>query len=232
MRKVFLTGANRGLGLEMARQLLARGDWVLATARRPEQAVALQALARQHPNRLQVLALDVADPRAVQRVAQQAAEATQALDVLINNAGVLFEGERLGHLEAERLCQAFRVNAVGPVLLTQALLPLLQGGRRPVVFNLSTQLASLSKKTFGGYYGYAASKAALNMFTRTLAAELRPQGIIVVAVHPGWVQTDMGGPQAPLQPATSVAGMLRLLDGLTLAHSGGFYTWEGREHPW
>ena len=232
MSRIFLTGANRGLGLEFARQLLQRGDTVFATARRPERRGLLRALGERYPQRLHILALDVAQPDAIARAAQQVIRRTDRLDVIINNAGVLHEGEHLGNLDAENLLYAFRVNAIAPVLVVQHLLPLLRRGERPVVFNISTQLASLARKTFGGYYGYSASKAALNMFTRTMAAELRAEGIIVVAVHPGWVRTDMGGPAAPLDPPTSVAGMLRLLDGLTPQHSGGFYTWEGHEHPW
>ena len=232
MRKVFLTGANRGLGLEFVRQLLARGDAIFATCRRPEEAEALQRLQREHPDRLRIAALDVADAQAIARVAAEAAAWSERVDVLINNVGVLYRGERLGELQQEQLMHAFAVNAVGPLLLTQALLPLLQRGERSVVFNISTQMGSLERKTYGSYYSYSASKAALNMFSRALAADLRSEGIIVVAVHPGWVRTDMGGAQAPLDPPTSVSGMLRLLDRLRLEDSGRFFTWEGKEHPW
>lgn len=232
MRYVFLTGSNRGLGLEFARQLLERGDWVFATCRHPDQAKALRTLQQQFPQRLRVAALDVSDEEAIARVAAEAAAETDRLDVLINNAGVLHRDDHLGNLRQAPLMHAFAVNAVGPLLLTQALLPLLRKGRRPVVFNLSTQMGSLTLKNYGGYYSYSASKAALNMFGRALAADLRPEGVIVVLVHPGWVRTDMGGSQAPLDPPRSVAGMLALLERLTPEDSGRFLTWEGKEHPW
>ena len=230
--RIFLTGANRGLGLEFARQCVERGDWVFATCRHPENASALQALRREHPERLHIAALDVADDESIHRAVGEVQRHTEALDVLINNAGVLYRDERRGSLQRNRLLQAFSVNAVGPLLLTQALLPLLRRGQRPVVFNLSTQMGSLSRKTYGGFYSYSASKAALNMFGRALAADLREEGIIVVLVHPGWVRTDMGGAEAPLDAPTSVSRMLHLLDHLTPEHSGRFFTWEGREHPW
>ncbi len=232
MKRIFLTGANRGLGLEFARQLVARGDWVFATCRRPEEATALQSLQQQYPERLQIAPLDISDDGSIHQAAETVRRHTQALDVLLNNAGVLYRDEQLGNLQREPLLHAFSVNAVGPLLLTQALLPLLRQGQRPVVFNLSTQMGSLTRKTYGGYYSYSASKAALNMFGRALAADLRDEGVIVVLVHPGWVRTDMGGPGAPLDAPTSVQGMLRLLDQLTLEDSGRFFTWEGKEHPW
>lgn len=232
MRRIFLTGANRGLGLEFARQLLARGDWVFATCRQPEQAAELQALRERYPDRLHLAALDVSDDASIAQAVAAVEGHTDRLDVLINNAGVLYRDEHPGNLQREQLARAFHINAIGPLLLTQALLPLLRRGERPVVFSLSTQMGSLTRKTYGGFYSYSASKAALNMFGRALAADLRDEGIIVVLVHPGWVQTDMGGPEAPLTPEASVGGMLRLLDGLTMDHSGRFFTWEGQEHPW
>lgn len=232
MRRIFLTGANRGLGLEFARQLLARGDWVFATCRQPDQAHELRQLQKRYPDRLHIAALDLADEQAIAQIPKTLSQFTDTLDVLINNAGVLHRDERLGALKKDALRYAFEVNAIGPLLLTQALIPWLRRGKRPVVFNLSTQMGSLSRKTYGGYYSYSASKAALNMFGRALAADLRPLGIIVVLVHPGWVRTEMGGPQAPLDPPTSVQGMLHLLEHLTMEDSGRFLTWEGKEHPW
>ena len=230
--RVLVTGANRGLGLEWVRQLAARGDTVFATCRRPTKADALNALASQHPNSVKVLAMDVADDESIAAALQKVAAQTDALDVLINNAGVLYENERITNLHSEGLMRAFRINAVGPMMVAQHALPLLRRGERPVIFNTSTMLASLTLKSGSGYCSYSASKAALNMLTRTLAAGLRGEGIIVVAVHPGWVRTDMGGPGAPLTPPQSVRGMAAFLDGLTMAHSGRFWTWEGKEHPW
>ncbi len=231
MQRVLVTGANRGLGLAWVRHLAARGDEVFATCRRPEAAAALQALAEQE-EKVHLLPMDVADEESIRTACAQIRRQGAVLDTVINNAGVLYEHETVDTLRPEHLLHACRVNAVGPMLVARAALPLLRPAPRPVIFNVSTMLASLTLKTFSGYYSYSASKAALNMLTRTLAAELRPQGIIVVAVHPGWVRTDMGGPQAPLSPQASVEGMSALLERLTMAHSGRFWTWEGKEHPW
>ncbi len=229
--RVLITGANRGLGLEWVRQLAARGDVVFATCRHPESATALRDVASRHP-RVHVLRMDVGDPVSVQAALEAVARQTDALDTLINNAGILKEGESIANLRADDLMDAFRVNAVGPMVVIQAALPLLRRGQRPVIFNTSTMLASLTLKRGSGYYSYGASKAALNMLTRTLAYELQRENIIVVTVHPGWVRTDMGGAAAPLSPPQSVRGMMALLDGLTMRHSGRFWTWEGKEHPW
>ncbi len=229
--EVLITGSNRGLGLEWVRQLAGRGETVWAAARHPARAEALQRLAARYPA-VHPLAMDVGDEASIAAAVAEIARHTDALDVVINNAGVLPEGETIANLRREDMLTACRVNAIGPMLVVQHTLPLLRRGRRKVIFNVSTMLASLTLKHGRSYYSYSASKAALNMFTRTLAAELRPEGIIAVVVHPGWVRTDMGGPAAPLLPHDSVRGMLALLDGLTLEHSGRFWTWEGKEHPW
>ncbi len=229
---VFISGANRGLGLALSTQCVQRGDTVFAACRNPHAAGALQALSEQYPGRLTIMPLDVADAGSIVEVGRQMAEHVQALDLLINNAGVLIRRESLATVDAESLLYVMRVNAVGPVLLVQQLLPLLRAAPRPRVINISSQLGSLTAKTNDRHYSYGASKAALNMFTRTLALELAPEGVIVVAVHPGWVQTDMGGPRAQIPPHESAAGILALADRLTAADSNRFWTWQGVEHPW
>jgi NAD(P)-dependent dehydrogenase (short-subunit alcohol dehydrogenase family) len=230
-----VTGANRGIGLELARQLLARGDRVVATARHPGKATALNALAGEHPGRLHVLPLDVADPRAIAELQRELlllgddGEADR-LDLLVNCAGVLHSGERFGKVEAATLDDSFRINAMGPFLLTQALAARLADGAR--VANVSSQLGSIGGLTGFGTPSYNISKAAQNMATALLAAALRPRGIMVVALHPGWVKTDMGGAGATLTPAASVTGMLRVIDGLKPADSGRFFDWRGEVLPW
>ncbi len=232
MAVVLVTGANRGIGLEFVRQMAARGDVVLAACRRPAQAEALHALAARHPGQVHLLAVDVAAPESIRQMAQQAAALTSHLDGLINNAGVIVRDEHITRLRAEHLQRAFAVNAVGPMLVVQALLPLLRRGTRPLICNLSTTLASLTNKTYGGFYSYGGSKAALNLMSRALAAELREEGIIVLLVHPGWVRTDMGGPNATLSVEESVQGMLALMARATLEDSGRFFAWNGDLMPW
>jgi NAD(P)-dependent dehydrogenase (short-subunit alcohol dehydrogenase family) len=233
IRRSLVTGANRGLGLEFVRQLLARSDRVVATCRHPGKATALNALAGEHPGRLHVLPLDVADPRAIaelQRELLLLADDGERLDLLVNGAGVLHSGERFGSVSAVNLDDSFRTNAMGPFLLTQALATRLADGAR--VANITSQLGSIANTTRFGTPSYDISKAAQNMATALLAAALRERGIVVVALHPGWVQTDMGGAGATVTPADSVAGLLRVIDGLKQTDSGRFLDWRAQSLPW
>ena len=233
IRRSLVTGANRGLGLEFVRQLLARGDRVVATCRQPGKATALNALAGEHPGRLHVLPLDVADPRAIaelQRELLLLADDGDRLDLLVNGAGVLHSGERFGSVSAVNLDDSFRTNAMGPFLLTQALATRLADGAR--VANITSQLGSIANTTRFGTPSYDISKAAQNMATALLAAALRERGIVVIALHPGWVQTDMGGAGATVTPEQSVTGLLRVIDGLKPSDSGRFLDWRGESLPW
>jgi NAD(P)-dependent dehydrogenase (short-subunit alcohol dehydrogenase family) len=232
MRRVLVTGGNRGIGLEFVRQLLARGDRVIATCRKPGQAGDLNKLAFANPGRLAVLPLDMAKPASVIELAKEAGLVVDGLDVLINNAGVLVENERWGALDAKALESTFATNVVGPVLLTQALAPLLAKGEAAVVMNLSSILGSIASRE--GFYtpSYCISKAALNMATRLMAGALLEAKVCVFCIHPGWVKTAMGGPNAEVEPVDSVRGMLHQLDAITPGDSGRFLSWDGAQLPW
>jgi len=234
-QRSLVTGANRGLGLEFVRQLLARGDRVVATCRHPGRATALNALVGEHPGRVHVLPLDVADPRAIAELVRELLlldndDASDRIDLLVNGAGVLHSGERFGKVTAINLEDSFRTNAMGPFLLAQALAPRLADGAR--VANITSQLGSIANTTRFGTPSYDISKAAQNMATALLAAALRERGIVVVALHPGWVQTDMGGAGATVTPEQSVSGLLRVIGGLKQADSGRFLDWRGQSLPW
>ena len=237
IRHTLVTGANRGLGLEFVRQLLARGEHVVATCRHPGKATALNTLAGEHPGRLHVLPLDVASGKSRVELARELplvlgddSGQPGRLDLLVNNAGVLHSGERWGHVEAATLEDSVRTNAFGPLLLAQALAPQLAGGA--TVANLSSMMASLSTRTEFRSPSYCISKAAQNMATVMLAKALAPRDIKVVALSPGWVQTDMGGDGAEITAAQSAAGLLQVIDGLSLAQSGAFLDWQGRTLSW
>jgi NAD(P)-dependent dehydrogenase (short-subunit alcohol dehydrogenase family) len=240
MRRVVVTGANRGLGLEMTRQFLAAGDEVVAAAREPKLADELKKIVTGSGGRASAVRLDVADPDSVAAAALHVGERFEAVDLLVNNAGVWSapgQPERasagaLADLRAEPVLEVLRVNAVGPILVTQALAPLLAAAPSSVVVNLSSGLGSIAGATGRGNVAYGMSKAALNMLTRHLAAELARQGTVVVAMSPGWVATDMGGPQATLRPDESVRGILNVLDALTPAQSGAFLDHTGATLPW
>ena len=225
-----VTGANRGIGLEFVRQLLARGDRVVATCRHPGKATALNTLTGEYPGHLHVLPLDVANEKSRAELARELPLVAGHVDLLINNAGVLHSGERFGQLSAAHLDDSFRTNASGPLLLTEALAPALSDGA--TVANLSSALGSIASTSRFGTPSYNISKAAQNMATVLLAHALRERGIRVVALHPGWVQTDMGGDGAQIAATDSVAGLLQVIDGLTLDDSGRFIDWQGQSQPW
>lgn len=225
-----VTGANRGIGLEFVRQLLAGGDRVVAACRHPGKAAALNSLTGEYPGRLHVLPLDVASEKSRAELVRELPLVCEHIDLLINNAGVLHSGERFGQLSAAHLDDSFRTNASGPLLLTEALAPSLSNGS--TVANLSSTLGSIASTGQFGTPSYNISKAAQNMASVLLAHALRDRGIKVVALHPGWVQTEMGGDGAQITAATSVAGLLRVIDGLTLDDSGRFLDWQGHAQPW
>lgn len=227
-----VTGANRGLGLEFVRQLLARGGHVVATCRHPGKATALNALAGEHPGRLRVLPLDVAAPRSIAELAHELPLIDDALSLrlLVNCAGVLHSGERFGKLDPAIVEDSFRTNAMGPLLVTEALADRLADGAK--VANLSSVLGSIASLARFGTPSYDISKAAQNMATALLAKALAPRGIVVLALHPGWAQTDMGGDNATVPVADAVAGLLRVIDEAGIADSGSFHDWRGKPLPW
>lgn len=219
-----VTGANRGLGLEFARQLSRRGDRVIASARHPEAARELAALP------VRVESLEIADEESLGEFARRLAG--EPVDVLINNAAVGVAGPGIEALSMEDLARVLQINAVGPLAVTQALLPNLRAGRRKLVVNLTSELGSIARNDSGGWYAYRAAKAALNQLTRTLAHELAPEGFTCVSVSPGWVRTDMGGAGAPLSPEESVSAMIELFDRLTPADTGRFFDRRGQDVAW
>lgn len=230
MEQVFITGANRGLGLEFVRQYLQAGTRVIATCRDPERADGLHGLVTSHAEPISIRALDVTDEAAVEQLGRELADET--IDVVINNAGLSPRGERFDNVHASDMLAVFEVNSVAPLIVARALHPSLKHSRRPRIINVSSAMGSLERKDYGRHYSYGASKAALNMITRATAHDLREDGIVVVALHPGWVQTDLGGAQATLSPRESVNGMRRVIDRLGPPDSGMFLTWTGETHPW
>jgi NAD(P)-dependent dehydrogenase (short-subunit alcohol dehydrogenase family) len=238
MQCILITGANRGMGLEFTRQYLERGARVFASCRRPKAAQQLQRLQEVHPQRLTVVEMDVAEPGSIATAHTAVHSQTHHLDVLINNAGIYSSPssneplERLGELTLEDALTVLRVNAVAPLLVAQQFLDLLRTGHDAKIISISSGYGSVSANVGGFPYYYSASKAALNMFMRSLAADARRWGLITVLLDPGWVSTEMGGPGAPITPEQSVRGMLRFIDALRPQHNGGFFTWRGTAQPW
>ena len=216
---ILITGANRGIGLALARAYLERGDRVAAACRHPAKATALNALKETYKDDLAIVRLDVNVSRSVAAAAADMAEHLPRLDVLINNAAISpgRVQEPLATLEMSQVRDAFDTNALGPLRTTRALLPLLKKSRLPRVVNVSSGAGSISDPAMDSHaYAYAGSKAALNMFTRLMAREYKPEGVCIAAMSPGWVRTDMGGADAELDPAAVASEMIAAIDGLTM----------------
>jgi NAD(P)-dependent dehydrogenase (short-subunit alcohol dehydrogenase family) len=237
-RYALVTGANRGLGLEWTRQLAPTVDRLFATCRSPDEAKALRTAAADHPDTVDVFALDVSDPDAIDRAAAQVERDAGRLDLLVNNAGINGggTGDSFGSVDDETMMTVLRVNTVAPHLVVQTFADLLRAGAeaegQSIVVNVTSQLGSIANANGGGWHSYKASKAALNMCTRLQTGALKSDGVLPVSMHPGWVRTDMGGSNARLSAEESVSGMLDVIDGLTPEDAGRFLAYDGSELPW
>lgn len=221
MATILVTGASRGLGREFVRQYREAGERVIATCRNPAEAD-LES---------EVLPLDVDDKASVAALARRLDG--EPVDILINNAGVSPpRGIRFGHIDYEAWERVLRTNTLGPIRVAEALVEnVARSERRTMVF-LSSIMGSIAENDYGEYHIYRSSKAALNMAVRSLAVDLRPRGIACALLHPGWVATDMGGAQAPLDPKTSVRGMRKVIEGWSLKQTGTFVDYRGKPIPW
>ena len=221
---VLVTGANRGIGLELVKQLEGRGMNVIGTARKPAEATELRA------TRARIEQLDVTDAESLAALAKRL-EGVK-IDMLINNAGI--GGHNAPSFKETDFTQVdwtFAVNTLGPMRVTQALLPNLEAGQHKTVIQISSVMGSIERNR-GGYYGYRASKAALNMMNKSLALELGKDGFTCVVLHPGWVKTDMGGAGADIEVDVSVKGLIDVIAGLDTDDNGRFYDYQGQEIPW
>jgi NAD(P)-dependent dehydrogenase (short-subunit alcohol dehydrogenase family) len=230
MASVLVTGSNRGLGLEWCRQY-AEADWrVFSTCRHPETADALRDLEKRHPQ-LSVHRLDVTRPESV--YALRAELQNESIDLLVNNAGVYLEKYvPTATLRYDEWQQTLEVNALSPLRVTEAMLELVARSQRRLVVAISSHMGSIAEISAAGDTYYRSSKAALNAAMKGLSIALRERGIGVLLLHPGWVKTRMGGWDAPLTPAESVAAMRILVDAFSLDQSGRFLRYNGTEIPW
>ncbi|NLC00648.1 MAG: SDR family oxidoreductase [Pseudomonas formosensis] len=234
MANIIITGANRGIGLALVKTYLLGGDRVFALCRQPQQADQLNELAASAGGQLTVHTVDMADADSITTFAGSLKDTP--VDVLLNVAGIV--GGRTDSLLKTPFSEAdfddwrtaFEVMTIGPFRLTQAVLPNLIAARGKVM-TVSSQIAA-STWPRGGLYAYGATKAAVNRLMRSLAFDLRDKGVTVALIHPGWVQTDMGGANAEITPQESAAGIKQVLDGLTLEDTGKFFKWNGEEHAW
>ncbi|MBD3241200.1 MAG: SDR family NAD(P)-dependent oxidoreductase [Chitinivibrionales bacterium] len=231
---ILITGASRGLGLELTRHFLGQQCHVYAGAR-DASSRALQDLRQQYPSTLTIVALDVTDQQSIDTAANAVGDACDGLDICINNAAIS-TSERFGTLETLNFAEAqalYDTNALGPLRVARAFLPLLQRGSSPVIVNVSSEAGQIAQNPRDGEFEYCMSKAALNMATHLLSRRLKGVGIRVLALHPGWIRTDMGGQDACGDPGEAAAALASVicvhrtdLDGHV------FFDWQGGRMNW
>ena len=214
MKSVLISGANRGLGYSLSEHFLQAGYQVFAGIR--QSGASLDALAVRYPGLLTCLQLDVTQMEQIRAARQQVTELTEGLDILINNAGVHLDSKQTVleeiDLEDTRWSTTIDVNSFGPLRVTQQMLPLMEKGTRKLIINVSSEAGSIADAWRKQEFAYCMSKAALNMQTRLLHNYLQPRGFMVLAVHPGWIRSDMGGPEADISPDEAAAGIFALAE--------------------
>jgi NAD(P)-dependent dehydrogenase (short-subunit alcohol dehydrogenase family) len=232
MKTTLITGANRGIGLEFSRQYAAEGWRVLACSRYPEKSDALNKLAAQYPELIKMHVLDVADHVQIERLAQALAD--ESIDLLINNAGIYPDSDKsgFGHTDYAEWIQAFRINTMAPLKMAETFATQITRSKQKTIVIITSKMGSFADNGGGGSYLYRSSKAAVNMVVKSLAIDLKSIGITALVFHPGWVKTDMGGPNALISAEQSVSGIRQVISNLTIADSGKFFGYDGQVIPW
>lgn len=225
---VLITGANRGLGLEFTKQYAADGWNVLACCRAAQSASALQGIAKANKN-VQIFDLDVANFAQIDALALQLKD--QTIDVLINNAGV-YPASSFGNVDYNAWAEGFKVNSMAPLKMAEAFVQHVTRSQLKKIVVLTSKMGSIDDNTSGESYSYRASKTAVNMVMKSLSIDLKPYGISVAALHPGWVRTDMGGPNGLIDAHISVTGLRKVIDDLNLSNTGRFIAFDGKEIAW
>lgn len=230
MATVLITGTNRGIGYQFTEDFLLRGDRVLATCRNIETADKLRQLATAHSN-LEILELDVASSESMRNFPNLLNG--EAIDIFVNNAGVYGpKNTGFGDVDGSTWASVFQINSIAPVLLTQLIIDNLRDGRDKKLLYVTSKMGSIEDNNGGGSYVYRSSKSALNSAVKSLSIDLAGEGFKAAVLHPGWVLTDMGGPNALIDTSTSVSGMMRVIDGLDAEQSGSFFNYDGSIIPW
>jgi NAD(P)-dependent dehydrogenase (short-subunit alcohol dehydrogenase family) len=231
MPTVLVTGANRGLGLEFARQYAADGWQVLATCRAPDVAGELQGLAATSDGRVRVLGMDVTDLASVRAAAAELK--SEPIDLLLNNAGLGSPpGQKLGSLDYAAWAHVLDTNTLGPMRVVEAFVEHVAASHDRRIVTITSGMGSIGDNASGGAYAYRSSKAGVNIVMKSLAIDLAPRGITCVVVNPGWVRTDMGGPRGSLSPAQSISALRSLIARLGPDDSGKFLNHNGKSYPW
>ena len=227
---ILITGTNRGIGLEFVKHYLKNNEKVIATCRNKNSAKDLLELKNTTSN-LSLVELDVSNPNSINEFASKITD--QPIDTFINNAGVFGpRNNEFGNFNAKEWLDVFNINTIAPLLITQKILKNLRLGKNKKLVFISSKVGSIEENTGGSMYIYRSSKTALNQVIKSLSIDLKDENFIATALHPGWVQTDMGGQNALINTKTSVKGMAEVIDSLVLKNSGRFYNYDGSLIPW
>ena len=230
MINVLITGANRGLGLGFVKKYLEKNVHVLCTTRDISGSKELLECKERYPNNIEIFELDLLKENGAETLANQLNG--MPIDILINNAGVGSSNQHFEAVSSKPWLEVLKVNLIAPLIITQSLIENVKKSSVKKINFLSSQLGSIEDNTSGGMYIYRSSKTGLNQVVKSLSVDLKPKGITVVALHPGWVKTDMGGPNAPVSIDESVEGMIRVIETTDIKDTGKFLNYDGRELPW
>jgi len=230
MATILVTGANRGLGIEFVEQYLNEGNEVIATYRNENSSMDLIEMGNERSN-LKLLQLDVSSNKSLNSFAENLGDSP--IDIFINNAGVYGpRNSSFGNVDEENWIPAIKINAIAPILLTQLIIKNIRSGADKKLIYITSKMGSIDDNKGGGAYVYRSSKTALNAVVKSLSVDLKNEGIVVVLIHPGWVKTDMGGPNALIDKDTSVRGMTEVISNLDISSTGNFYNYDGSIIPW
>ena len=230
MTNVLITGANRGLGLGFVKNYLGKNVDVVSTTRDLKSSKELLALKEKFPNNLEIFELDLLKESAGDTLANFLGE--RPIDILINNAGVGSTNQHFEAVSPKPWLEVLKVNLIAPLMITQSIINNVKKGSDKKIYFLSSQLGSIGDNASGGMYIYRSSKTGLNQVIKSLSVDLKPQGITVVSLHPGWVKTDMGGPNAPVSIDESIEGMTQVIHTTDIRDTGRFLNYDGKELPW
>lgn len=232
MRTALITGTNRGIGLEFVRQYAIEGWRIFACCRNPLVAEALNHLAARYPDQITIHALDVANHAQIEQLSQVLSN--QTIDLLINNAGVYppQQGDAFGKTDYAAWVDTFEINTMAPLKMAEAFIQQISRSQLKTIITITSKMGSIADNRGGGSYIYRSSKSAVNIVMKSLSIDLDSQQITAVLLHPGWVRTDMGGPNGLISTEQSVTGMRRVISGLKFEDSGKFYAFDGQIVPW
>ena len=230
MTNILITGANRGLGLGFVKKYIEKNVHIMCTTRDISGSKELLAYKEKYPDNIEIFELDLLKDNAAVTLANFTKD--KPIDILVNNAGVGSSNQHFQAVSSNPWLEVLKVNLIAPLMITQAVIENVKKSSAKKIYFLSSQLGSIADNKSGGMYIYRSSKTGLNQVVKSLSIDLKAYGITVVSLHPGWVKTDMGGPNAPVSIDESVEGMIRVIGTTDIKETGKFLNYDGRELPW